>query len=377
MATDVELDASGLLKDLSGPAREDRRELIKWLLGQGFDIDQIRGSLSPILLASQRGLGDDGTLRSPRQVADSSGVPLGLLRQLHQAIGLAGGDDPDLALHSRADMESVVPAALLTDLGFDTEQVALAVRLLADGCRKAAMTMRRAALTALLRPGSTELELAQAFDTQVHGAQPLFDSMAGELFRFALRQFYETEAMQTGERMAGELPGARRVAVAFADLVGFTSLGEALPPEELAQIAALLGDLARGVAQRPVQFVKVIGDAVMLVSPDSRALLASVFALVEAAGAARLPRLRVGMAYGSAVGHAGDWYGSPVNLASRVTGAAAPAAILVDEKARGAVGDVPGIEFKPLRRRHLKGVSGDVRLYRVRRTPEGRAAGMR
>lgn len=370
MATDVDLDASGLLSDLSGSAREDRRELIEWLLGQGFGIDRIRGALSPILLGAQRVLGDDGTLRSPREVAESSGVPMELLRQLHEAIGLPGGEDPDAALQSRADVESVVPAARLAELGFDAQQLTLVVRLLADGCRKAAITMRQAGLKVLLRPGSTERELAQAFEALAHDAQPLLDSLAGELFRYALRQFAETEAIAADERMAGELPGARLVGVAFADLVGFTRLGEALPPEELIMVAVRLADLARGVVQRPVQFVKVIGDAVMLVSPDPQALLRSVFAVLEAAAAARLPRLRVGMAFGSAVSRAGDWYGSPVNLASRVTGVAAPASIVVEQAACAAIGDMAGIEFTPTRRRRLKGVRGEVRLYRANRIPD-------
>lgn len=365
VATDVDLDASGLLKELSGPAREDRRELIEWLLGNGFGIDRIRDALSPILLAGNRVLGDDGTLLSPHEVAESSGVPVELLQQLHRAAGLAGGENPDIAVHSRADAESVVPAALLVALGVDVQQVVLAVRLLSEGCRKAAMTMRRAALLALLRPGSTELELARDFEALLRDAQPLFSTLASDLFRLALRQFIETEAINAAEREAGVLPGARPVAVAFADLVGFTRLGEALPPEELIAVAARLGDLARGVVQRPVQFVKIIGDAVMLVSPEPRALLTTVFDLVDVAEAAGLPRLRVGIAFGSAVCRAGDWYGSPVNMASRVTGAAPAAAVLVDESVRTVIGDAADAGFTPVRRRHLKGIRGEVRLYRA------------
>lgn len=374
MAADVDLEALGLLNGLSGSAREDRRELIEWLLGHGFDADRVRGALSPILLAANRVLGDDGTLRSPREVAESAGVSVQLLQQLHRAIGLAGDENPETALHSRADAESVLPAVLLADLGLDAQQVVLAVRLLSEGCRKAAMTMRRGALQAVLRPGSSELELAQAIEALLRDAQPIFNSLASELFRLALRQFFETEAINAAERAAGVMPGARPVGVAFADLVGFTRLGEALPPVELVAVASRLGDLARGVVERPVQFVKLIGDAVMLVSPDPRALLTTVFNLVDVAEATGLPRLRVGIAFGSAVSRAGDWYGSPVNVASRVTSAAPPAAIVVEESARAVIGDAVGVEFTPVRRRHLKGIAGQVRLYRVHRVaprPDG------
>ena len=40
-----------------------------------------------------------------------------------------------------------------------------------------------------------------------------------------------------------------------------------------------------------------------------------------------------------AVSRAGDWFGSPVNLACRVTGAARPGSVLVSEATREAIGD--------------------------------------
>ena len=104
--------------------------------------------------------------------------------------------------------------------------------------------------------------------------------------------------------------------MAFADLVGFTQLGEALPAEELERVASRLGDLARDVVEAPVRFIKTIGDAVMFVCPDPLALLNAVLDLMEAAAGEEYPRLRAGIAFGSAVNRAGDWFGSPVNVAS-------------------------------------------------------------
>ncbi len=49
----------------------------------------------------------------------------------------------------------------------------------------------------------------------------------------------------------------------------------------------------------PVRFVKTIGDAVMLVSTETSALLDAMLSLVEATDAdEELPQLRVGVAYG-------------------------------------------------------------------------------
>ena len=55
-----------------------------------------------------------------------------------------------------------------------------------------------------------------------------------------------------------------------------------------------------------------------------------------------------GLAFRHAVNRAGDWYGSPVNLASRVTSAAPEA-------------------------RHLKGIRAEVLLYGARRVPAAEA----
>jgi adenylate cyclase len=71
------------------------------------------------------------------------------------------------------------------------------------------------------------------------------------------------------------------------------------------------------------------------------------------------------------VSRAGDWFGSSVNLASRVTGTARPGTILVSESAREAIGDDERFTWSFAGARHLKGIKSDVKLFRARRaTPE-------
>ena len=70
----------------------------------------------------------------------------------------------------------------------------------------------------------------------------------------------------------------------------------------------------------------------MFVSTDAAALLRVALELVAAAEEEDLPQLRVGLAAGSAVRRAGDWFGSPVNVASRVTAVARPGAVLVTNR---------------------------------------------
>ena len=103
------------------------------------------------------------------------------------------------------------------------------------------------------------------------------------------------------------------MSIAFADLVGFTRLGENLDPAELGAVAERLEALGIEVAEPPVRLIKTIGDAVMLQSADTDALFSATLALLDAAEEADddFPALRAGVAHGEALERAGDWFGRP------------------------------------------------------------------
>ena len=365
MAADINDDE--LLHGLAGQARRERAELIQWLRAHDFDDKQIRGALIPMLLPAHLVVGDDGTYVSSQQISEATGIDLDLLRRLHQAIDLPRVDDPADAVQLRADAESVLSSGALIDFGFNADEVVAIVRVLADGLGHAAETLRKTALRVVLRPGATELELAIATKKLATGVVPLLGPMIEDLLRLQLRRSVDTEAVNFAERAAGSLPGSRQVTVAFADLVGFTELGETIPPDELELVANRLAELARDVVFAPVRFVKMIGDAVMFVSSQPEKLLNVVLDLVSAAAVHDLPRLRAGIAFGWAVSHAGDWYGSPVNIASRITSAARPGDVVVAESVRQEVSAARGFEWSSLGRRALRGVSVPVNLFVVGR----------
>ncbi len=368
MVEDVDFEALGLLDDLDGDARRDRAELIAWLLERGFKLEHIRASVAaPLMLPAYRVLGDDGDLVSAREICESTGVELDLLQRLQRAVGLPCIENPDAAVLLRADGEAAAQAKLLLEVGIDPEDAVAVMRVLVESLSHAAAMMREAGLKTILRPGSTEIELAEGSERLAREVTPSLGPMMEHLMRMVLRHSFEKEAVTAAERAAGRLPGSRPVTVAFADLAGFTRLGEALPAEELELVATRLADLAHDVAFMPVRFVKSIGDAVMLVSFEAAPLLSAVLDLAAAAAAADLPRLRIGVASGCAVTRGGDWFGSPVNLASRVTGAARPGTVLVAESARDAVANAPGFDWSPAGTRRLKGVSDEVKLFRVGR----------
>jgi adenylate cyclase len=369
MGDEVDIEASGLLDGLTGSARTERAELIGWLLDRGVAVDEIREAFAPMLLGSRRLVGGDGVYVSARETAEKFGIDLTVLQQVQRALGLPRVDDPDAKVHLRADAETAAHAQQFIDLGLDPDLVVQVVRVLAEGLSRAAEVMRQAVLAPLLKPGASELDIARGSEELVGQAAPLLGPMIQDMLFLQLRHTMETEAVTASERAEGApLPGARLVTIGFADLVGFTSLGEAVPPEDLERLSHRLADLARDVTSPPVRFIKTIGDAVMLVSTDPAPLLEAMLDLVDATDADEdLPQLRVGVATGMAVSRAGDWFGSPVNLASRVTGVARPSSVLVAESARDAIGDTDAFRWSFAGARHLKGIKGDVKLFRARR----------
>jgi adenylate cyclase len=94
-------------------------------------------------------------------------------------------------------------------------------------------------------------------------------------------------------------------------------------------------------------------------------LIETVLSLTERVETEGLPEIRSGLAAGVALSREGDWYGPPVNLASRVTAVARPGTLLATTEVRDAAREhyawSSAGEFR------LKGFKRPARLYRVRR----------
>ena len=372
---DADPNIDHLLEGLEGVARTERAELVKWLLDQGITADEIRTTNPPLLLATRHLMGDDGSYVSTREISETYGVDLALLQQVQRAIGLVRVDDPDAVVHMRADGEAAAFTQRFVELGLDPEQLVLVVRVLAEGLSRAAEVMRYTALSAIMRPGATELEIAKASKALVSEIAPMLGPMIQHMLFMQLRHMMENEAVNAAERAAGKpLPGARQITVAFADLVGFTRIGEVVSAEELGHLANRLAHLARDMTVPPVRFIKTIGDAVMFVCPDPLPMLDVVLKLVETVDTDNdFPRLRAGVASGMAVSRAGDWFGSPVNMASRVTAVARPGTVLAADSFWEGLGENREYgEFSGTfaGARRLKGIKNEVKLFRIRRGPD-------
>jgi adenylate cyclase len=221
-----------------------------------------------------------------------------------------------------------------------------------------------------LEPGIAEDELARRYEAVAKGLLPSTGPWFEHVFRQHLLQLLRRDAVTREQLQTGRIEGGRRTAVAFADLVGFTALGETVQLEQLTGVAGRLTELAEQVSDGPVHLVKQIGDAVMLVSPEVDPMIEALLGLVEAADEDdELPSLRAGVAYGPAINRWGDWFGSPVNVASRLTARARPASVLATEEVREQAGD--GYRWSSAGPKKLKGLQTPLKTFRVRRDDGG------
>jgi adenylate cyclase len=367
----VDWEAEGLLEDCpDDDARKARRALLAELHEDGVSVEELREAVKQQRLALvpiERILGGDGSY-SLADIAQESGVDIAYLQATRRALGLPVPDPDDKVLGEK-ELEVAKLGVRFREAGFEDEGMLEAARVLGRGMARYAESIRTLGAQAMLEQGADEYELAGRFAESTRQLLPLAGPWLEHVFTLQLRQSLRNEAVTIEEMTTGSLADTREQAVAFADIVGFTELGERVPIEDLSGVASGLSRLAEEVAQPPVQLVKEIGDAVMFVAPQPHHMVDVALTLVERAHSADdLPPLRAGVAYGPAVNRWGDWYGSTVNLASRLTDRARPESVLATEEVREAVGE-NGFRWSEAGPKRLKGFKTPVKTYRVRRGP--------
>ncbi len=158
----------------------------------------------------------------------------------------------------------------------------------------------------------------------------------------------------------------------FADIAGFTALTEAHGDEQAVQ---LVEDFATAVqAELPRvegEYVKTIGDALMLRVPDpGDAIRLGLWITRNAMSGHQAPSVRVGGNHGAAIARGGDYFGTTINVAARVSALAAGGELLVTGHTAALVPDLEGVVYESRGRQVLRNVAEPVEIFAVVRVDE-------
>jgi adenylate cyclase len=353
-----------LYADLEAEEHEARRELLEHLVGAGASKDVLRDAAREDRLATlpvEFALG--GSRRyTLTQVAREAGLQPAYLRSLMLALGYPN-PQPRQKLYTDEDVEVAKVHKRFLDAGLPRDGTLDVARVIGQSMARSAAAIRLMAGDALIQPGDTESSLGLRYAAAAEELVPLLGPVLEQQLRMHLREQATRDVVTRANREAGSLAGEREMAVLFADLTGFTRLGESLPTDRVGSIGSRMTIIANEVACPPVDLVKTVGDGAMLVSADVDALLDAAVDLrkrVEKEGE-DFPPVRVGVACGSAVHRGGDWFGPAVNRASRIVDAAKPGTILVEESAQERA--AKRFTWAKRRRKNLKGIDGRTRVY--------------
>lgn len=261
------------------------------------------------------------------EVAERAGVPIELAAELWHLLGFAHLADDEVAF---------------TEL--DVEALGRARDLLSSGVigpdSQAALVRTWARSFARLAEWQTNLITGLAAEADDTGDQlvHLVDDILPKVERLQA-YIWRRHLISTASRMVSVgAPGSPGVtmAVCFVDIVGYTSRSKSMDDSELVEWVEQFEQEATAlVVDHGGLVIKTIGDEILFVADDPVAA-AEVALDLTARGEDSddpFPRVRAGLAHGEVVNRLGDVYGETVNIASRLTSAARPGAVLVD---RGA-----------------------------------------
>lgn len=367
--------AAGLVDAGADGAVSDRgvaqARVVQRLRARGYSLRHIADASERGMLASSHieALPESGGSWSVKRAAREVGVNRKLAAQLLTAAGVTIGEDEEIGalelelLRSAATvLESGVPLPVVLQLarvyGQSMSQIADAeVRLIHHHVHEP-----------LMRSGLKGPDIVDQMQALVSEVLPLTAPLLATMHDYYLRAFTEQDVIGHMEELAGrsghlteEKHGDEltrvRVAVAFADLAGYTRLteerGDAHAVDTVEQFVASIASSLPAEAR----VTKTIGDEAMIVSPDIQSLVRWA---VSFQAQSIEPTARIGLHCGQALFYEGDYYGREVNLASRVAARAAAGEVVVTS----AVAELrpPEVEFERLGEIKLRGFSSPTEI---------------
>lgn len=302
--------------------------------------------------------------RAP-EVWQQAGLDEDFARRLFRALGLPEVDDDEVDFSER-DLEVATTIRMLLDQGYPEEEIVTVARTYGYSLSRIAFAQvrlfRRAFIDPLIEAGHSDEQIVAEMDKVVPSLLELLDVQLETIHRRHLAIALQQVAPAGGA-------ATETLAAGFADLVNFSRLSNDLEGDDLEELVTRFETL---VVERCVdagaEVVKVLGDAVMFVASDPSAALNAAMGVVQGTKAdPDLPDARAGLDHGEVRPLGGDYFGRPINVASRLTGFARPGTVVVSEAMLDALPETYDVSH--IGKARLKGV-GTIRAFKVR--PEGR-----
>lgn len=339
------------------------RSLVK-LRERGYSIEQLQEAVDEGRIV---GYGDElvaemvGERFTLKQAAKASGLKAEAIAELIAAIGLPSGALNDLGSE---DVEMLKHFATAVKSGYPRDALLQTVRVYGQAASKIAdAEVRLVHLHVhepLLRKGVSSEQIAEQMGGITEELLPLFSPVIDHLHRRFLNHFVEQDIVghMENEPGGGEI-GQVRVAIAFADLAGYTQLTEEVGDEEAAGIVERFVANVNQSLPDEARILKTIGDEVMIVSSDAASLIDWAVGFQILSNERPLPR--IGIHCGNVVFRDGDYFGREVNLAARVAARAAAGEVLVTWPVVEMAGK--HLEFERIGEVKLKGFSDATELF--------------
>ncbi len=215
----------------------------------------------------------------------------------------------------------------------------------------------------MIGDGAPVLDIAEELSDLASELLPLAGPIMDFVHQRTLQHFLAQDVVGHLELVADDAAlGRVRVAIAFADLAGYTRLTEEVGEEEALEVVERFVEVVGETLPDTARVIKTIGDEVMVVGTDAAALADWAVGLVALSTERPLPR--IGVHVGSALYRDGDYYGRAVNLAARVGARATGGEVLVTREVKEAAGR--NLSFQAIGEVKLKGFSDATALYLAR-----------
>jgi adenylate cyclase len=218
----------------------------------------------------------------------------------------------------------------------------------------------------LMRDGVPGLQMAEEMQGLAGELLPLASPIMDHVHQRFLVHFVEQDVIGHMEADLGDATmdlGRLRVAIAFADLAGYTRMTEEQGDEEAVEAVERFVEAVENTLPDNARIIKTIGDEVMVVGSDPAELTDWAVGFQQLYDQRPLPR--IGIHYGETLYRDGDYYGREVNQAARVAARAAGNEVLVTRPVVEQA-SAPHLDFERIGEVRLKGFTDATELFLAR-----------